>query len=291
MDESNRQYDSEILKRLQHVQLEILEKFIIICEKYNLDYIMLGGSGIGVVRHQGFIPWDDDIDVAMPRADYNRFLEVIDREIGEEYKILTPLVDKNYACNVTHLQKKGTRFVPYTSKNLKCDLCIDIDIFPMDYLPDDEVKRKKQLKKTWLLNKMIFLCGTPDPIIPLTGVKKKAASIICKTMHYILKIFRISPRFLYKCLIKECTKYNSEKTRYMNAFEVTMSDHAFISERELYPLREMQFEHLKVKMPNKYDVYLKRLFGDYMCLPPEDKRVNHCPCVLDFGDGINVVEQ
>lgn len=119
MDEVSRQYAPNILKKLQSVQLEILEKFICICEKYDLSYIMLGGSGIGVVRHHGFIPWDDDIDVAMPRADYDKFLAVVDQEIGNEYKILTPLVDKRYACNVTHLQKKRNKVYTVYVKELK----------------------------------------------------------------------------------------------------------------------------------------------------------------------------
>lgn len=137
-----KEYEPEVLKKLQKVQTEILEDYIKVCEKYNLTYFMLGGTGIGVVRHQGFIPWDDDIDVAMPREDYDRFMEVMESELGDKYKILTPLVDKNYACNVTHLQKKGTKFVPYTSRKMKCDLCIDIDIFPLDHMPDDPKKGK-----------------------------------------------------------------------------------------------------------------------------------------------------
>ena len=284
-----KEYEPEILKRLQKTQLEILADFIVICEKYHLDYIMLGGTGIGVVRHQGFIPWDDDIDVAMPRKDYNKFLEVLPGEMGEKYKILTPLIDRNYACNVTHLQKKGTKFVPYCNRKLKCDLCIDIDIFPMDNMPDDAKKRKRQLKRTWILNKIIFLCGTPSPIIPLNGIKKIVAKVICAITHYVLKVLHISPRFLYKCLLREAQRYNDTSCKYINAFEVTMSDRAYISKEELYPLREMKFENLTVKMPNKYDVYLSRLFGDYMKMPPEEKRVNHCPYILDFGDGENVV--
>lgn len=283
-----KEYEPSVLKRVQDTQLGILEDFIKVCEKYDLVYFMLGGTGIGVVRHQGFIPWDDDIDVAMPREDYDKFMEVMDQELGDRYKILTPLVDKNYACNVTHLQKKGTKFVPYVSRKMKCDLCIDIDIFPLDHMPDDPAKRRRQLKKTWILNKLIFLCGSPEPIIPLNGIKKQVARIICASTHYMLKILHVSPRFLYKCLLREAKRYNDQKTKYINAFEVTMSDRAYISQKELFPLKKMPFEHLMVNMPNDYDTYLRRLFGDYMQLPPKDKRVNHCPYILDFGDGENL---
>lgn len=279
-----KEYEPETLKKLQQVQTEILADFISLCDKYELDYIMLGGTGIGVVRHQGFIPWDDDIDVAMPRSDYDKLLNAVEVEMGDKYKILTPLKDKNYACNVTHMQKIGTRFVPYQSKDMKCDLCIDIDIFPMDNMPEDKKKRNAQLRKTWILNKMIYLCGTGTPIIPLDGWKKKVASWICMGAHLFFKVLHISPRFLYKCLVCEATRYNNEPSKYMNAFEVTMSHKAYISKDEMYPLKKMPFENLMVSMPNKYDIYLKRLFGDYMTMPPEEKRVNHCPYILDFGE-------
>lgn len=277
-------YDGETLKRLQAVQVEILSDFIKICDKYHLDYFMLGGTGIGVVRHQGFIPWDDDIDVAIPRRDYNTFLSVVEKEMGDKYQILTPLVDGRYACNVTHLQKKGTRFVPENSRNMKCELCIDIDLFPMDHIPDDPRKRNRQLRKIWFLSKLLYLCGTPSPIIPLKGVKKGVAKGICAGTHYVLKALRISPRAIYKKLVKVQTRYNDQPCRYINPTEVTMADRAYISKAEMYPLKEMPFENITVKMPNQYDNYLRRLFGDYMTMPPEEERVNHCPYILDFGE-------
>ncbi len=284
MPKTYKAYDPEVLKKLQKIQLEILKDFDFLCQKYDLQYFMLGGSGIGAIRHHGFIPWDDDIDVAMTRKDYDIFLSILDKEMGDKYKILTPLVDKNYACNVTHLQKKGTKFVPETSKNLKCDLCIDIDIFPLDNMPNDLKLRKKQLRKTWVLNKLIFLCGTGHPIVPWKGLKKKIAEIVCMLIHLILKVFHISPQWLYKLLQREQKKYNNEDCNLMCPFEVTMASRAYISKDELYPLVKVPFESQTVYMPNQYDKYLRRLFGDYMKLPPEDQRVNHCPHILDFGE-------
>lgn len=291
MKKTFRQYDEKTLKALQGVQLEILKEFIRVCEKHNLVYIMIGGTGIGVARHQGFIPWDDDIDVAMPRKDYETFLRIYKKEMGEEYKVLTPLVDSRYACNVTHLQKKGTRFVPYTSKDLKCDLCIDIDIFTLDNMPDDPRVKRRQIRRTWILNKLIFLCGCKSPIIPWKGIKKRVAAGICYLTHYGLKLFRVSPAFLYRCLRRECIRYNGEETRCVIGYEGPMSAKAYLSKEELYPLRDMPFENLMVKMPNQYDVYLRRIYGDYMKWPKEEDRVNHAPYILDFGDGINVFEE
>lgn len=284
MKKTYKAYEPETLRKLQKVETEILKDFIALCEKYELDYFMLGGSGIGAVRHHGFIPWDDDIDVAMPRRHYEVLMQAVEREMGEKYQILTPLKDERYACNVTHMQKKGTRFVPEASRNLKCELCIDIDIFPLDHMPDNPRARRRQLKRTWFLSKLLYLCGTPDPIIPLEGWRKPVAAFLCKVVHYGLKALRVSPKRVYERLQKEETRYNHERCHYLCPFEVTMAGHAYISKQEMYPLRKVPFEDLMVCVPNQYDLYLKRLFGDYMELPPKEKRINHCPYILDFGD-------
>lgn len=107
--QNTRGYEPEVLEKLHKIQLEILEDFIYVCEKYNLTCFGVYGTAIGAVRHQGFIPWDDDIDVGMLREDYNRFFEVFEKELGEKYTLLTPEIDNRYACTVTHIQRKGTR--------------------------------------------------------------------------------------------------------------------------------------------------------------------------------------
>ena len=284
MEHQYKEYEPEVLRKLQSIQTEIYKDFASICRKYNLSYFFLGGSGIGVVRHQGFIPWDDDIDIAMPRKDYDVLMAVLEDEMGDKYRILTPLSDKEYACNVTKILKLGTKFVPWLAKDSKCERCIDIDIFPLDNVPADKKKRAVQLRRTWMLNKLIFLCGTGEPVIPLNGWKKHVAAGICRMAHTGLKVLHISPQFLYRLLEKEEKRYNDQGTEYMNTFRVTMSHRSYISKDEMYPLVEMPFEDTTALMPKEYDRYLTRLFGDYMTLPPEDKRVNHCPYELDFGE-------
>ena len=278
-----KEYDPEVLRKLQKIQLSILKDFVSVCEKNNLEYFIVSGSAIGVVRHQGFIPWDDDVDVAMPRKDYEKFLRVYKKDMGDKYKVLTPLIDPEYISNVTHLQLEGTTFIPYTSKNIKCHLGINIDIFPLDHLPDDPVKAWVLMTKTWILDKLIFLRGEPEPNIPWTGIKKTVAAAICRLIHITMKVFHVSPVKLYKKLMKESIRYNREPSKYCTIYEFTRPSIGRISKRELYPFRRMPFEDLIVNIPNDYDSYLRRVFGDYTKLPPVEKRVNHCPYKLDFG--------
>ena len=143
-----KQYDKDVLKKLQNVQLEILSDFIDICEKNNLDYFLVFGTALGAVRHKGFIPWDDDVDVGMLREDYNKFLEIAKTQLSNKYEILTPLTNKEYACSVTHFEKKNTSFIPETSKDLKCNMGINIDIFAFDNIADEKnLKRMCRQKK------------------------------------------------------------------------------------------------------------------------------------------------
>ena len=102
-------YDDAVLEKLHRVQLEILSDFIGVCKKYNLTYFVVYGTAIGAVRHSGFIPWDDDIDVGMLREDYNKFFEVFQDELGEKYNLLTPEIDGRYACTDVYKRQRDGR--------------------------------------------------------------------------------------------------------------------------------------------------------------------------------------
>lgn len=281
---NDRQYDPEVLERLHQVQLEILKDFILVCEKYNLTYFAIYGTAIGAVRHQGFIPWDDDIDVGMLRRDYNRFFEVFEQELGEKYALLTPEIDERYACTVTHIQKKGTRFVSEMSQDLKCEQCIFMDIFPFDYVADHKKEQMKQARKTTFWGKILFLSGTAYPIIPLTGILGILAAGACKVIHYILKCMRISPKTLYRKFLKAATAYNDEQREYVTSFEYTGCIRDKIREKEIFPLQKVPFEHMEINIPANNDKFLRNVYGDYMQLPSEEKRVNHMPLEIDFGE-------
>ena len=138
----NQEYDPKVLKKLHDLQLEMLQDLEKICDKYNLKYFAVFGTALGAVRHNGFIPWDDDMDVGMLRKDYEIFIRVVEKEMGDKYQIMTPEIDKNYACCVTKFQRKGTKFVSYLSDKLNCDQCIFIDVFPFDYIAPTKRKRK-----------------------------------------------------------------------------------------------------------------------------------------------------
>ena len=286
-------YNREILNKLHKVQLQILGDFINVCEKYNLTYFAIYGTAIGAVKHNGFIPWDDDIDVGMLREDYDKFFEVFDQELGDKYNLLTPETDERYACTVTHLQRKGTRFVSEMSQDLKCEQCIFMDIFPFDYVAANRKQQLSQGRKANFWGKMLFLSGTAYPFIPFGGIKGKIAGLICKMIHMVLKILHITPVKIYKKYKHVATEYNFRKDRseYVTSFEYAGCLKDMIGGENLFPMKKVPFENLEINIPNNNHEFLKKVYGDYMQLPSEENRVNHMPLIIQFEGEEPIYEQ
>ncbi len=279
-----KEYDPKTLKAVQTIELEIFEKFIEICEKNHLTYFAFGGTGIGALRHKGFIPWDDDIDVALPRKDYEKFLEIAAKEYSDEFYILNAETDSNYPLATTRWCKKGTTFWEEALKTVPCKFGVFLDVYAFDDCPKDEKQFKRQAWSTWFWGKLMILRSLGNPVLPMSGWKAKLITAICTVAHYVLKLFCISPKWLYKNLKKNAIRYagsNSGKVAYMcdtNPFTNTLTND------QIYPLRKVPFEHLEINIPNKMEEMLTVTYGDFMQLPPIEKRKNHFPYQLDLGD-------
>ena len=283
--QSKKEYEPEVLKRLHEVQVEILNDFIRTCDKHNLKYFAVYGTALGAVRHQGFIPWDDDIDVGMLREDYYRFFEVFEEELGHKYTLLTPEIDERYACTVTHIQKKGTKFISEDSQDLKCERGIFMDIFPYDYIADSNKARRKQELATLFWGKLLFLSGTAYPYIPIEGIIGRLAGLVCILIHGVLTLLNVSPKTLYRQYLKHAKTYNTKGSKkYITSFENPGAVKNKIYEDDMYPFQKVKFESTEIYIPANNHEIMTSIYGDYMQLPPKDKRVNHRPLVIDFGD-------
>lgn len=275
-------YEKTVLNKLHEVQMEILNDFAYVCQKNKLSFFGIYGTAIGAVRHKGFVPWDDDIDVGMLREDYELFLKIIDKEMGDKYQLMTPLRNKEYACTVTHLQRRGTRFVPVHMKDLKCKLGINIDIFPFDVVAPTRKGQFLQNLGTLFWGKLLFLKGTSEPLIPFEGLAGKVMSVVCKGIHELLTIFRIKTSWLYKNYEKCARKYNESGGKYISSFEYGGCIKDKVLKSGIFPIKEVEFENGKIPLPNNNDEFLKKVYGDYMKIPQKEKQINHCPYVLQF---------
>jgi licD family protein len=275
-------YKQEELKRMQQTVLDIFDVFAAICEKYEIPYFANGGTAIGAVRHQGYIPWDDDIDVGMLREDYERFLQVAPGELAPAYEIIDGYHDENCPDYITRISKIGTKQVSKEHTKYKVDnLGISMDIFPYDYVPEDPKLRKKQVRARDWYNRLHILWCIPNPGVPGKGVKGKILKAGCFAAHYFLRLF-VSGSGIGR-------KHKQALMRYHNKTELVTSmcdiqpEDWIVRLDEIFPLQELDFEGRKMKVMRCNHAMLTRGFGNYMEYPPVSERTNHRPEILDFG--------
>ena len=277
-------YDEKVLKKLQRIELGILKEFDKICNENNLVYFLVGGSAIGVVRHKGFIPWDDDIDVAMPREDYEKFLNIAKEKYSDKYTVINNDTNNRFPLMNTRWGLKGTEYKTEDLKEIPGEFGIFLDIFPQDNVPDEEKKLKKQGTIAWVYGKFLVLSGVKKPVLYYYGFKAKILTLIFFVAHYFLKILHLTSRHFYKRALKYSTMYNNIETK---RFGYSFDPHRFTSimtKSDVFPLKKMEFEGMKVNVPCKIEKYLERRYGDYMTLPPKNKRHTHPPFSLKFND-------
>ncbi|MBQ7740000.1 MAG: LicD family protein [Eubacterium sp.] len=247
-------------KELQKVCTELLKKFDEICKENSLKYSAAGGTMLGAVRHGGFIPWDDDVDVNMPREDYEKLLKL--QYEDEQYKILNYRYIDNYYHSFTKMIDKTTEIdEPLRGEK---NMGVYIDIFPVDYVGDYETEAPKVVKKAWKNSNFWQHLGS--------DVKYHRAF----TPKYLAKlIFRgvIYP-FRKKLLYHFDTMFtNIPKSEYCANLQLGTYGMGECFKSELWEdMIYLPFEDIEICAFRDYDSYLSSLFGDYMTPPPEDKR-------------------
>lgn len=266
--------DNEQLRKVQLCQLEIAKEFRRVCNLLKLDYFLDSGTLLGAVRHKGFIPWDDDLDVGMLRKDYEVFLQKAPDVISNGFKLQNWYSDDNYGLAFAKLRMKDTVYVEEASSASGAETGFYIDIFPYDVYPTDEKDKKWQGKRYALYRRALMVKSGYTPWI----MNAKGIGVVSKRIGYIpIRLFAAvhSRKRLIDKYEKMCTKFNGDKTGYLfeqagasNYGKWVIPEECF-SEFVLLP-----FENEMFSCPKDYDKYLKSAYGDYMTLPPEDKRIN-----------------
>lgn len=271
-------YDDATLKHIHDVELMILKDFIKICEDNDLNYYMYGGSLLGTIRHNGFIPWDDDIDVIMFRDDFEKFKKLLMSDTSGKYKLLYYETEENYFYLFAKMMLNGTRFEESWMDQFDFQIGMNIDVFVMDDLNSNRVKRFYQVYKTYVYNKWLIMSQVKLPNLPIIS------KIISHFIYYILRIFKFKAYTIHQWYLKFAEKYGDEDSGLI--FEIAAQNYPQIFYRDDFnPPKKVKYEDIYVCVPKNYDRILRTGFGDsYMELPPEDKRYNHPIDYIDFGE-------
>ena len=267
------------LRRLQLEELEILDEVVRICDKHNLDYFLVGGTCLGAVRHKGFIPWDDDIDIAMLREDYEKFMLIAIDEINDKYFIQCPLTDKKYYLGFIKVRKNNTTFIQEQEKKEINDSHqgFFIDIFPLDYT--------NNINSLSLKLNIIMAKNLTQTMIYKRGYKK-----FNELMHPLISLLGLpfSINRLQRWVNKLMQKQNNKEHKYIGSFAG-----AYHYKKDTFPCnkvlpsKKIEFEGKKYKTFNDFRWYLNHLYGDYMKLPKVEDRVTHKPIRISFDNGKN----
>lgn len=248
---------------VRDIQISILDYFHEYCEKNQLRYSLCGGTLLGAVRHSGYIPWDDDIDVMMPRPDYERLLSEQKSFSNGRFIIKSP-TDKNtyYPYPYVKICDSTTILIENLQKD-KIKYHIYIDVFPIDGLPQKNVEKYYKKITRYCLSYFFLSCSYYKINQP---VYKK---IMWKIIYLLSKIIR--PSTVAKIIEKKVLKYNFDKSEYVGN---VISGYGLreINKRQSYS-DFILFEGKKYHMIREYDSYLKNLYGNYMELPPKEQQV------------------
>ena len=253
---------NEELRRLQLTELEMLEEVDRICRKNGIPYSLDAGTLLGAVRHKGFIPWDDDLDVMLLHEDYERFYEACKSDLDTtRFFFQDHRTDPNYRWGYGKMRRLGTEYIKAGQEKLKQRTGICIDVFDAENIPDEEKKRKKYIRRMFCIRKMMYSAlGRTNESNPLMRLWYSLLYLVP-----IRTVFRIKNRWTRKV----------NATRTENVFFPTwpVKNHPYGFPRRLFDeFTDVKFEGGRYMAIRDYDTYLKIRYGDYMKLPPAEQR-------------------
>ncbi len=265
-------YDKEVLRKLQLTELEILKEIKRICEKHSLKYYLIGGTLLGAIRHKGFIPWDDDIDIALPRADYEKFCEICQgSELDEKYHLDSIYTNDKCLYSYSKIRKRDTLFNEQSIAHLDIPKGIFVDVFPLDFAKSEKSKikafRSLRIKQ---IDSYVFQ--------KYEVIKSNALKSIIRSVWFLSaspnKLKKRQQQLMQK--VKQGNFYVNYGSCYHHVKETMPCDYYGDGV-------QMEFEGEFFTVPKEYEKVLIKIYGTtWSQLPPEEKRVTHSPLEIKF---------
>lgn len=258
------------LAEMKQIELRVLKQIREICEAQGFRYFLVGGTLLGAVRHQGFIPWDDDIDIGMPRPDYERFIDYcLSHDVP--FKVMCNRSEKNYGYLYAKAMAPDTVILEESSNRYDVDMGIYVDIFPVDGLGDTRAEAVKKLNKTRFKRELLVAANW-----------KKFSRSKTRPVYYEpirLAFFCMSRGSSFGKLIRKIEscydKDGFDKKNFVGAVCGAYRNREIVPREVVAETVSLPFEDTEFRCPKEYDAYLTAIYGDYMKLPPEEKRITH----------------
>lgn len=278
-------YPQGAIERVQDIETDILKAVAGVCDQLGIDWLADSGTVLGAVRHGGFIPWDDDIDISLRIEDYRLFCEKAPELLPEGYGIYTHATTPNYPPLWAKVYRKGTRFVSPQMQEAGLEQGLFVDVFALARLDSDPARAAKQAKSLAFWQRVSYLYYTARPKIPASTPCKPLVKAACVAAHWAARVL-FSPKLVEKRFYAALDRGDG-KGKLTSVFYSLCGQ---FDEEIMFPPVKVPFGDMQLPVPHDCHAYLTIKYGDYMQLPPEEERYSHAPVVLDFGDGVNVME-
>lgn len=273
------EYDPDTIQELHEIHANMIKDFHDICLRHDIPYFAVGGTLLGAIRHKDFIPWDYDVDLGMLRKDYERFINISTEEYSDKYTLCVPEKQNTYYNLIPKFVLKNSKYISKIAKSAGLlNMGIFLEIFVFE--DTDPLRINQKIRRVTFTKLLHFEVTSHYRIAVGHGVTRIAKLFSKYLLYCLVKIARLTPEKTNALFLKQTI--GKKETGFVTCFGDHTTKDVLTKKEELFPVQEVPFGRNTICIPHNWDALLKQSFGNYMELPPKEKRENQAPVLLQF---------